>query len=149
MYQNILIPTDGSQLSAAAIEHGVRLAKHINAKITFLTVRSPFHSLTGEPEMVVDMPDDYRQFVHSYLTEETDKWLSDARKVAEASGVGCETVCAEHEHAYQGIIDTAHRQGCDLVLMASHGRRGMAGIILGSETVKVLTHSSVPVLVYR
>ena len=149
MYKNILVPTDGSELSRMAIEHGVSLAKQLNANITFVTVRSPFHSLTGEPEMVVEMPEDYKQFVHSYLSEEYDKRLADARSVAETSEVDCTTVYIEQQHPYQGIIDTAAEHGCDLILMASHGRRGVSGVILGSETAKVLTHCEIPVLVCR
>ena len=77
------------------------------------------------------------------------KILSTVSAAAASAGVSCETLHVEHEHPYQGIIDTAASKGCDLVLMASHGRRGVAAVVLGSETVKVLTHSKIPVLVYR
>lgn len=149
MYRNILIPTDGSDLSDKAISHGVALASAIGSRITFVTVADTLHSMSGEPEMVVAMPEEYKRFVHTYLTEETDQRLAAARAAAKASGVECETICVQHEHPHQAIIDTAQREGCDLILMASHGRRGVSAVILGSETSKVLTHSAIPVLVYR
>jgi nucleotide-binding universal stress UspA family protein len=77
------------------------------------------------------------------------KWLAYVQDVSAAAGVSCEIVHAEHEHPYKAIIDTATDRGCDLIVMASHGRRGISAIVLGSETVKVLTHSAIPVLVYR
>src|ERR1700694_495980 len=72
-----------------------------------------------------------------------------AARAAQAADVACETVEVEHEHPYQAIIDTSGSKGCDLIVMASHGRHGISAIVLGSETVKVLTHSKIPVLVYR
>jgi nucleotide-binding universal stress UspA family protein len=77
------------------------------------------------------------------------KALNNVATAAKTAGIACDTVNVEHEHPYQAIIDTAKSKGCDLVVMASHGRRGVAAIVLGSETVKVLTHSKIPVLVYR
>jgi nucleotide-binding universal stress UspA family protein len=82
------------------------------------------------------------------------RWEEHAEKILgavamQAAGVECETIQVEHEHPYQAIIDTADSKGCDLIVMASHGRRGISAIVLGSETVKVLTHCKIPVLVYR
>jgi nucleotide-binding universal stress UspA family protein len=82
------------------------------------------------------------------------RWEEDAEKILGAvamqtAGVACETIQVEQEHPYQAIIDTADSKGCDLIVMASHGRHGLSAIILGSETVKVLTHCKIPVLVYR
>jgi len=77
------------------------------------------------------------------------KLLASAGDTVKAAGVACDTVQVEHEHVYQAIIDTAKSKGCDLIVMASHGRRGISAIVLGSETVKVLTHSRIPVLVRR
>lgn len=149
MYQNILIPTDGSGLSDLAVNHGVTLARHLDAKVTFLTVAGVLNTLSEEPEMVVAMPEDLKRFVHTYLTEETDKRLVAARAVAEASNVPCETLCVHDDHPHHAIIETAENQDCDVILMASHGRRGVSSVLLGSETAKVLAHSTVPVLVYR
>src|SRR6516162_8431391 len=78
-----------------------------------------------------------------------EKVLGGVLPAAGSADVSCETAHVEHEHPYQAIIDTAASKGCDLILMASHGRRGVAAVVLGSETVKVLTHSKIPVLVYR
>ena len=75
--------------------------------------------------------------------------LSSISAAANSAGVSCKTLHVEHEHPYQAIIDTAASKGCDLIVMAPHGRRGVAAVVLGSETVKVLTHSRIPVLVYR
>jgi nucleotide-binding universal stress UspA family protein len=75
--------------------------------------------------------------------------LEQVKIAADAAGVSCDTIREVHDQPYRGIIDTAHAQGCDLIVMASHGRRGISALLLGSETVKVLTHSTIPVLVYR
>lgn len=149
MYKHILIPTDGSTLSEKTITHGINLASEFGASVTVVTVTHPFHSMAGEPEMVVTMPDDYKEFVHRYLTSETEASLAFADTAAHDAGIECETVSVEHEHPYQAIIDCAGERNCDLIVMASHGRRGIAAMVLGSETTKVLTHSKIPVLVYR
>ena len=145
MYANILIPTDGSKLAGKAVQHGITLAGRIGAKITALTVLPPFHTFTTDTQMIEDTPAQYeaRMKKHAELT------LGAAAHAAQAAGVACETIQVEHEHPYQAIIDTADSKGCDLIVMASHGRRGISAIVLGSETVKVLTHCKIPVLVYR
>lgn len=149
MYNHILIPTDGSELSEKTISHGIGLAREFGASVTVVNVTHPFNAIAGEPEMVVSMPDDYKDFVHRYLTEESDASLAFADAAARDAGIKCETVSVQHEHPYQAIIDCAKERGCDLIVMASHGRRGIAAMVLGSETTKVLTHSNIPVLVYR
>lgn len=145
MYTNILIPTDGSELAGKAVQHGIALAKAIKAKVTALTVSLPFHVFTFETEMVEDTPAEYKKSTK----ERTAKILGAAATTAKAAGVACETLHVEHEHPYQAIIETAKSKGCDLIVMASHGRRGISALVLGSETVKVLTHSKIPVLVHR
>jgi nucleotide-binding universal stress UspA family protein len=145
MYANILIPTDGSELAGKAVQHGVDLAKRIGAKVTVLTVLPPFHVFTTNTQMVEDTPARYK----ARMQEHAEKVLSAVAHIAQASGVACEMVHVEHEHPYQVIIDTAKSKSCDLIVMASHGRHGISAIVLGSETVKVLTHSKIPVLVYR
>jgi len=149
MYSNILIPTDGSELSEKAVHQGVALAKAFGAKLTFVTVREPFHTMPGDPQMVVDMPAEYKKYVHEYLTADAVSRLTAAQAIAKKSGISCQTVDVEHDHVYQGILDAAAETDCDLIVMASHGRSGLSGIVLGSETLKVLTHSKLPVLVYR
>lgn len=149
MYKKILMPTDGSTLSQRAIEHGVSLARALGAEVTFMAVTTPFHSVSGEPQMVANMPDSSKDFVHDYLASDADGALSKAKAVSADAGVQCDTACIENDRIYQGIIDTATERGCDLILMASHGHRGLVGVILGSVTQDVLAHSTIPVLVYR
>ena len=145
MYSNILIPTDGSELAGKAIQHGIALAKRVGAKATALTVLPPFHTFTIDTQMIEDTPAQYNARIHKHA----EKTLGAVERAAQAAGVACETVQIEHEHPYQAIIDTAKSKGCDLIVMASHGRHGISAIVLGSETVKVLTHSKIPVLVHR
>ena len=145
MYRHILISTDGSQLSQDAMDYGMALAKSVNAKVTVLTVSMPFHAFAVEPSMITDTPEQYAQRIANL----TAKYLNVAKEAALAAGVDCETMHVEHDHPYLAIIETATRKSCDLIVMASHGRRGISAIVLGSETVKVLTHSTIPVLVFR
>jgi len=145
MHNHILLPTDGSDLSEQAINYGVALAKAANAKVTGVTVSTPFHFFAGEPDLVTDTLESYTRRMSTVAA----KRLAYVKDVAAAAGVSCDVVHAQHEHPYQAIIDTATSRGCDLIVMASHGRRGISAIVLGSETVKVLTHSIIPVLVYR
>jgi nucleotide-binding universal stress UspA family protein len=137
-YTHILIPTDGTELAGKAVQHGVALAKRIGAKVTILTVLPP-HMITTDGQMI--------EIRGARWEEHAEKILGAVAK--QAAGVACETIQVEHEHPHQAIIDTADSKGCDLIVMASHGRRGISAIILGSETVKVLTHCKIPVLVYR
>ncbi len=145
MYTNILIPTDGSELAGKAVQHGIALAKRIGAKATALTVLPPFHIVTTDTQMLEDTPAQYK----ARMQEHAERTLGAVARAAQAAGVACETVHVEHEHPHRAIIDTAQSQGCDLIVMASHGRHGVAAIVLGSETLKVLTHSKIPVLVHR
>jgi nucleotide-binding universal stress UspA family protein len=145
MYKNILIPTDGSKLSGKALQDGIAMAKEMRAKVTVLTTWAPFRTLTFDTTMLEDTMPQYKE----QIVEKTGKTLAAAANAAKAAGVACDTVQLEHEHPYQAIIDTTKSKGCDLIVMASHGRRGVSALVLGSETVKVLTHSKVPVLVHR
>ncbi len=145
MYADILIATDGSELAGKAVQDGIALAKRIGAKATVLTVSPPFHIFTTDTQMIEDTPTQYQVRMQKH----TEIILVAAASAAHAAGVACETVHVEHEHPYRAIIDTAGSKGCDLIVMASHGRRGISAIVLGSETVKVLTHSKIPVLVHR
>ena len=145
MYKHILIPTDGSELSKKAVDHGIGLAKALNAKVTSVTVSEPFHIFAVEPGMLTDTPDEYEKRINAL----TGKYLKAAKDAATAAGVPCDVVHVEHAHPYETVIDTARKRGCDAIVMASHGRRGVSAIVLGSETVKVLTHSTIPVVVVR
>jgi nucleotide-binding universal stress UspA family protein len=145
MPKHILIPTDGSELSKKAMQHGVAMAKTLAARVTGVTVSTPFHVFAVEPGMVTDTPEAYAK--HSAAA--AAKYLGAVKDAAAAAGVACDVKRIEHEHPYQAIIGAAKQEGCDMIVMASHGRRGVSGIVLGSETQKVLTHSTIPVLVYR
>jgi nucleotide-binding universal stress UspA family protein len=145
MYTNILIPTDGSELAGKAVEHGIDLAERIGAKVTVLTVLPPFHTFTTDTQMIEDTPVQYK----ARMQKQAANTLGAVTHAAQAAGVACEAVQVEHEHPYRAIIDTAESKGCDLIVMASHGRHGISAIVLGSETVKVLTHCKIPVLVQR
>jgi nucleotide-binding universal stress UspA family protein len=145
MYKHILIPTDGSELSQKAIDHGAKLAKALNAKITMLTVSEPFHIFALDPTVLTGTPAEYKR----RIADITAQYLKTAKDTAVAAGVTCDGVHVEHEQPYRAIIDTASKMGCDAIVMASHGRRGISAMVLGSETVKVLTHSSTPVVVVR
>jgi len=145
MYINILIPTDGSKLADKAVQHGIALANRIGAKATVLTVLTPFRTFTTDTQMIEDTPTQYKV----RMKEHAEKTLGAAARAAQAAGVACETVQVEQEHPCQAIIDTSESKGCDLIVMASHGRHGISAIVLGSETVKVLTHCKIPVLVHR
>jgi nucleotide-binding universal stress UspA family protein len=144
MHKHILIPTDGSELSQKAIDYGMALAKSVNAKVT-VTVSTPFHALVVEPGMITDTPEQYGKRMAALAAE----YLNVAKEAALAAGVSCDMMHVEHDQPYLAIIDTATRKSCDLIVMASHGRRGISAIVLGSEAVKVLTHSTIPVLVFR
>jgi nucleotide-binding universal stress UspA family protein len=145
MYKHILIPTDGSELATKAVTHGIALAKAIRARITAVTVTMPFHFFATDPEIVTDTPESYAK----HAKERANRILNAVTQAARAVDVAYNAVHIEHEHPYQAIIGTAKSSNCDLIVMASHGRHGVSAIVLGSETVKVLTHSKVPVLVYR
>ena len=133
MYKHILIPTDGSQSATNGIPHVIALAKTLGAEVTGITVTVPSQIFADSKR----------------TTAIAKKYLGQVKDAAATAGVRCRLIHAEHEQPYQAIIDTAKKNGCDLIVMASHGRRGVSALILGSETVKVLTHSTIPVLVYR
>ena len=145
MFKNILIATDGSDLAVKAVEQGVLFAKEIGAKITAVTVTEPFHFLSVSPNQLQYTPIEYKKHAES----QAHKVLGVVSAAAKSADVACDTLHVEHEQVYQAIIDAASARKCDLIVMASHGRRGVSAVVLGSETVKVLTHSKIPVLVYR
>jgi nucleotide-binding universal stress UspA family protein len=145
MFRNILIATDGSDLAAKVVEQGVLFAKEIGAKITAVTVTEPFHFLSVSPNQLQYTPIEYKKHAES----QAHKVLGVVSAAAKSAGVDCDTLHVEHELVYQAIIEAATARRCDLIVMASHGRRGVSAVVLGSETVKVLTHSKIPVLVYR
>ncbi len=147
MFRNILIPTDGSELSRKAIRQAVQFAKEQKARVTGLHVVPPY-----EPDVREEFS--VRNFVSPQQYADNTKAL--ARKhlkvierAAAAAGVPCDTCHAASNFPYDEIVRTAQRKKCDLIYMASHGRRGISRLLLGSETSKVLSHSKVPVVVCR
>lgn len=148
MFKNILIPTDGSELSEKVARDGVSLAKLLNARITGVhVVRLLYVAATGVDYGLFDPNLQLR--IQEAAREDGKRYLDQMEAVAGAAGVPFERVLVENEQPWKGILDTAREHRCDLVMMAAHGRRGVVALLLGSETNKVLTHSKVPVLVYR
>ncbi len=145
MFKHLLLPTDGSEASQATLLKGVRLAKDFNARITGICVVPEFHVLTFNTTMIEDTKD---VFIAESRAQ-AHKYLALLNKAADEAGVPCETEVVLSDHPYEAIIHASETKGCDLIMMASHGRRGMQALLLGSETQKVLTHSKIPVLVYR
>ena len=145
MYQHILVPTDGSKRSEGAIKHAVALAKQLNAKLTVLHVAPKFHAFTYQMEMLQKTREEY----DAARVAQGEQFLQFAARIASKAQLPCDTMRAVGDQPYKEIIKTAEKKKCDLILMASHGRRGVEGFLIGSETQKVLTHSHVPVLVYR
>ena len=149
MYKHILIATDGSELATNAVIQGTRLALACKAKVTILTVTEPFHSLGDRDHMFAGLPDQVRQQAKDFLFESARKTLEQARKTAAAAEIECQLKSVEDTRPYAAIIATAEEDGCDLIVMASHGRSGISRVLLGSETTKVLAHTNIPTLVCR
>lgn len=147
MFKHLLVPTDGSELSDGTVRRAIAFAKDAGAKITFFYAQPDFPMPIYGEGALID-PTTPEQFARASALE-AEEILSRARAAAEAEGVTVATDTTVNEVPYEAIIDAAGRHGCDLIFMASHGRRGLASLLLGSETNKVLTHSTVPVLVYR
>jgi len=147
MFKRILVPTDGSRLSRAALKDAVALASECGATVVALNVQPPYTppAVADIPVTMVYAPKEYDLAVE----RASRKILADAEKLATAAGVAVETHYLQDPSVWESIVRTARRTKCDLILMASHGRRGLAGLVLGSETQKVLTHCKIPVLVHR
>ncbi len=146
MYRNILIATDGSKLAEKAVSHGVSLAKLAGAKVTALIVEAPFNVFNVPESQIRQMPEAFAKHAE-HVKQHAAKVLSHVADVAKAAGVTCESIQIEDDQPYEAIIKTAEDKGCDLIVMASHGRSGISAVLLGSVTNKVLTHTKIPVLV--
>ncbi|MBB4038493.1 nucleotide-binding universal stress UspA family protein [Microvirga flocculans] len=145
MYKTILIATDGSSLSARAVEHGTNLAKALGAAVLLLTVTERFHVFAVEADQLEETPSTFKE----HMQKQAERTLAEASEIARGLGIDARTLHLEDDAPYQAIIRTAESQRCDLIVMASHGRGGVSALLLGSETMKVLTHSKIPVLVVR
>lgn len=144
MYKRILVPTDGSERSVKAVEGAARFARPLGATLVVMTVVEPY-SYTNLAEYRPESIEQYDERV----TAEAEERLEAARKIAVAAGVEVKTVMVKSFSPAEAIIEQAEKNGCDIIFMASHGRKGIAAVLLGSETHKVLTHSHFPVMVYR
>ena len=143
MYRHILIPTDGSELAERAVTHGLSLAKFVGAKVTVIIVEDRAGWLSFAEAGAVEAFAKYIEEIKGHNASVLDR----AANAAKQAGVSCDTFQVEDEQPYQAIIATAKDRGCDLIVMASHGRSGLSVVVLGSVTNKVLTHTKTPVLV--
>jgi nucleotide-binding universal stress UspA family protein len=148
MYKHILIATDGSELATKALDHGLALAKRDNARVTVVTVTEPWSALEVAHEARLRRPDPIGHF-EELAAAAANRILDDAAQRGNAHGVACERVHVKDQHPAEGIVATAKDTGCDLIVMASHGRRGVSRLLLGSQAYEVLTHCTVPALIVR
>ena len=146
MYKHILLPTDGSALSEVAINNGLRFAKAIGARVTGLYVM-----VERQVESFEDYaPSDAKSAApNEAAKQEAQRYLGAIAAKATEARVECDTFSMSHASPHQAIIRAATDKGCDLIIMASHGRKGITGELVGSETARVITNCRIPVLVYR
>ncbi len=149
MFKHILLPTDGSELSNKAVKQAIAVAKVHGARITAMNVvgEPHFHVIT-KGLTIPDLPRLERQLEEA-RTARAEEMLEAVRRSASEAGVECDAVAPVSNVPYKAILKQAEESGCDVIIMASHGRKGLDALLLGSETVKVLTHSAIPVLVCR
>ena len=149
MYKNILIATDGSDLAGKGLDHGLRLAKALGAKVRVITVSEPWFPLAVDPYGYYAHDDAQLSAIRKSAARAADAILRAATTSAETLGVPCETVYEATGHPAEAIVKFAQEDAADLIVMASHGRRGIRRMLLGSQTSQVLAHSPIPVLVVR
>jgi nucleotide-binding universal stress UspA family protein len=144
MYKRILVPTDGSDLSSKAVQAATQMARLTGAALVGVSVKEPFpYSAVSEMQPVP--PQEFYDAQERLARQH----LEAASRITQAAGLTLDTVTVEALHPWEAILDLAKSRDCDLIVMASHGRRGLSALLLGSETQKVLTHGSLPVLVVR
>ena len=147
MFKHILVPTDGSQLSEDTASRAVSFAKEAGARITAFYAKPEFPvSYYGEGALIDSTtPEKFAELAEQHAQEILDF----VESLCQAAGVRCTKLTLTSDIPYEAIIDAATESECDLIFMSSHGRRGLSALLLGSETNKVLTHTKIPVLVYR
>jgi nucleotide-binding universal stress UspA family protein len=145
MFSHVLIATDGSELALKAVRQGLELAKSLGARATALAVTEPWPIAQGGGVMQSSPIEEYEAAV----TQEANRTLATVRELAGKLGVACKLVHLADEYPAEGIVEQATGNGCDLIVMASHGRRGLARLVLGSQAARVLAHSPVPVLICK
>ncbi len=143
MFKHLLVPTDGSELSVRTAHTAIELAQACHARIHALHVVPPFHSMSYMAEMLAAAELNYTQ----ESIARAERYLADVRDLAAKAGVACDTSYVLDDHPHHAIVQTVADKHCDLIVMASHGWRGLNRLLLGSETQKVLLTSNVPVLV--
>ncbi len=143
MYRHILIPTDGSELAEHAVTNGLSLAKFVGAKVTVIIVEEPLAVSLFAEQGAFEEYGKYTEQIKNYAASA----LNRAADAAKQAGVPCDTIQVKDAQPYQAITATAADRGCDLIVLASHGRSGLSAVVLGSVTNKVLTHTKIPVLV--
>lgn len=148
MYKNILIATDGSELASKALDHGLALAKSVGAQVTIVTVSEVGASFQLALQQAANTADASVQF-EAAAAAAAQRILDAAEKKAKTAGVTCTTIYVPERHPADGIVETARERGNDLIVMASHGRRGIDRLLLGSQTAEVLANNKVPTLVVR
>jgi nucleotide-binding universal stress UspA family protein len=148
MFKHILIATDGSELADKAVQQGLALAKALNAEATAVTVTEPWDALSMAAMAEAQMRNPIADYEERMATA-ASRILSSVAAKAKKLDVACATLHVNDRHPAEGIIETAQAQMCDLIVMASHGRRGLARLIIGSQANRVVTLSPVPVLVCR
>lgn len=145
MYKNVLIAFDGTELAEKALAHAIDLAKASGGKITVLNITLPWTSVAAGEVAIMFPPEEYEKGAAS----EAAKRLTKAAEEAALRGVPCDVLHRSDAQPHKAIVETASEKGCDLIVMGSHGRRGIAGLLLGSVAMKTLTHAHIPVLIYR
>lgn len=149
MYKHILLPVDGSDLSLKAEKECIAFARSIGAKVTVIHALPHFNlhvsAYSAPKAMITSIEDEHDEETKRVV----QKMLTEVEKRIKAAGIGCDSLLVVADSPYEAIIENAGKGGCDLIMMASHGRKGMDAVLLGSETVKVLTHTKIPVLVVR
>lgn len=149
MYKHILLSTDGSELAQKGVDHGLALARNVGAKVTIVSVTEHLHISGGAVGGGwVPVPAEMESY-EAGRKEMAAQILADAKAAADREGVAAETLHIPDAHPAEAIIAAATSHACDLIVMASHGRRGIGRLLIGSQTAEVLAHSAVPVLVVR
>jgi nucleotide-binding universal stress UspA family protein len=149
VYRHILVPTDGSRLAARGVREAIRLAKAVGARITVVYVASPFIGAVFKEAAMYYAGKFSSGEYKAIVLRETRKILSSAERIARAAGVPCRTQLVVEARPWQGIVRAARTGRCDAIVMSSHGRGAVGGLILGSEASRVLAHSRIPVLIVR
>lgn len=148
MFKTMLVPVDGGELSDSAVAHACSFARETGARLTFYYAKSAYFPTVVAGEMLFDNVVTYDAY-RAAMDKQAETILRRAAQTAADAGVTAETLSSECDSPHEGIIAAAESKACDLIFMASHGRRGAGALLLGSETQKVLTHCKIPVLVFR